>query len=787
MEQTFESRFLAAHRAVIAARFQNLNAMQLEGVLTTQGPLLLLAGAGSGKTTVLINRIANLIAFGEGSDSQEVPDYVTEEDLTYLETYLKTQDPAMQLQAERLCALRPAAPWSILAITFTNKAANELKSRLQALLGDYAMDVWAMTFHAACCRILRREIDRLDGYTGRFTIYDSSDSERVMKDLLRERGLDEKTFPPRAVLTQISRLKDQMQTPEEFLASVNSDYRLKCIGQLYASYQRRLQEANAVDFDDIILLTVRLLQEYEDVRDHYQRKFRYVLIDEYQDTNHLQYLLASLLAGRHENICVVGDDDQSIYRFRGATIENILNFENEYQGARLIRLEQNYRSTQCILDAANAVIANNHSRKGKKLWTENGQGDRVRIYEASDGVEEANYVANRILTDSHGRNYGDFAVLYRMNAQSNALEYAFKRNGIPYRIIGGTRFFDRAEVKDMLAYLCLINNRADDLRLRRIINQPPRGIGGKTLEVIERQSAAEGRPLYSVLCNARSYPALERAEGKLQQFAELIESCAELSRTMPLPEFYDELLIRTGYAAMLEQKGDVESRTRLENVRELRSSILTYLENADAPSLSGFLEEIALYTDIEQYDRTADAVVMMTVHSAKGLEFPEVYLVGAEDGLFPSARAIGEPEEMEEERRLCYVAITRAKRRLTITCAHQRMLYGRTTVSRPSRFLAEIPEELVERKQHTQPRFVQQAKPRPRPTMPHSDTLGSHHASGPVIDFRKGDTVEHDVFGRGLVLSVLPTGNDKMLEIAFDQIGTKRLMANFAASRMKKL
>ena len=740
----------------------------------------------SGKTTVLIHRIANLIRYGCASDSTEVPPDAVPEDIDFLEEQAKYPTEEGVQRADALCALRPAAPWSILAITFTNKAANELRERLTDLLGPEANDVWAMTFHSACCRILRREIERL-GYDRSFTIYDTADSERVMKDLLRERGLDEKTFPPRAVLAQISRLKDQMQTPEEFLASVNSDYRLKCIGQLYASYQRRLQEANAVDFDDIILLTVRLLQEYEDVRDYYQRKFRYVLIDEYQDTNHLQYLLASLLAGRHENICVVGDDDQSIYRFRGATIENILNFENEYQGARLIRLEQNYRSTQCILDAANAVIANNHSRKGKKLWTENGQGDRVRIYEASDGVEEANYVANRILTDSHGQNYGDFAVLYRMNAQSNALEYAFKRNGIPYRIIGGTRFFDRAEVKDMLAYLCLINNRADDLRLRRIINQPPRGIGGKTLEVIERQSAAEGRPLYSVLCNARSYPALERAEGKLQQFAELIESCVELSRTMPLPEFYDELLIRTGYAAMLEQKGDVESRTRLENVRELRSSILTYLENADAPSLSGFLEEIALYTDIEQYDRTADAVVMMTVHSAKGLEFPEVYLVGAEDGLFPSARAIGEPEEMEEERRLCYVAITRAKRRLTITCAHQRMLYGRTTVSRPSRFLAEIPEELVERKQHTQPRFVQQAKPRPRPTMPHSDTLGSHHASGPVIDFRKGDTVEHDVFGRGLVLSVLPTGNDKMLEIAFDQIGTKRLMANFAASRMRKL
>ena len=833
MEQTFESRFLAARRAVIAARFQNLNAMQLEGVLTTQGPLLLLAGAGSGKTTVLINRIANLIAFGEGSDSQEVPDYVTEEDLTYLETYLKTQDPAMQLQAERLCALRPAAPWSILAITFTNKAANELKSRLQALLGDYAMDVWAMTFHAACCRILRREIDRLDGYTGRFTIYDSSDSERVMKDLLRERGLDEKTFPPRAVLTQISRLKDQMQTPEEFLASVNSDYRLKCIGQLYASYQRRLQEANAVDFDDIILLTVRLLQEYEDVRDHYQRKFRYVLIDEYQDTNHLQYLLASLLAGRYENICVVGDDDQSIYRFRGATIENILNFENEYQGARLIRLEQNYRSTQCILDAANAVIANNHSRKGKKLWTENGQGDRVRIYEASDGVEEANYVANRILTDSHGQNYGDFAVLYRMNAQSNALEYAFKRNGIPYRIIGGTRFFDRAEVKDMLAYLCLINNRADDLRLRRIINQPPRGIGGKTLEVIERQSAAEGRPLYSVLCNARSYPALERAEGKLQQFAELIESCAELSRTMPLPEFYDELLIRTGYAAMLEQKGDVESRTRLENVRELRSSILTYLENADAPSLSGFLEEIALYTDIEQYDRTADAVVMMTMHAAKGLEFNYVFIVGLEEGIFPSEMSRYSNEDLEEERRLCYVGITRAKKELYLSCANSRMLFGQTKHNRPSRFLEEIDASLVEVEQSPaaaqtkamRQRYMQQQNAYLQPEYGAASMRstvqagysarygGASHGSGaggasrparqrasvgggfstvqagstasvPRTEgsgaYRPGDLVEHKVFGRGEVLKVTPVAGDTIVEIRFDTAGVKKTMANYA-------
>ena len=785
---TFEQRYVQARRRFIEADFANLNDMQRKAVLATEGPLLLLAGAGSGKTTVLIHRIANLIQYGRGSDTDEVPDTATEADLALLERTDLTPDE--RRRAQRAAALEPVEPWRIIAITFTNKAADELKDRIERMLGpEAAADIWASTFHSACVRILRRDADKL-GYPNSFTIYDTSDSQAVIKRILKEMNLDEKAFPYRAVLTEISRAKDSGITPEQYLARAQATHNPRSIriGEVYQTYWQRLFSAGAMDFDDLIYNTVRLLDEHEDVREHWQRRFRYVLIDEYQDTNNLQYQLAALLADGWGNICVVGDDDQSIYKFRGATIENILNFEKQYKNARTIRLEQNYRSTGRILDAANHVIANNTGRKGKTLWTKAEAGDPLTLYCATNENDEARYVATKIMDDfGHGMNFRDHAVLYRMNAQSNQLEYAFKRNGIPYRIIGGTRFFDRAEVKDMLAYLCLINNRADDLRLRRIINQPPRGIGGKTLEVIERQSAAEGRPLYSVLCNARSYPALERAEGKLQQFAELIESCAELSRTMPLPEFYDELLIRTGYAAMLEQKGDVESRTRLENVRELRSSILTYLENADAPSLSGFLEEIALYTDIEQYDRTADAVVMMTVHSAKGLEFPEVYLVGAEDGLFPSARAIGEPEEMEEERRLCYVAITRAKRRLTITCAHQRMLYGRTTVSRPSRFLAEIPEELVERKQHTQPRFVQQAKPRPRPTMPHSDTLGSHHASGPVIDFRKGDTVEHDVFGRGLVLSVLPTGNDKMLEIAFDQIGTKRLMANFAASRMKKL
>ena len=769
MEQTFESRFLAARRAVIAARFQNLNAMQLEGVLTTQGPLLLLAGAGSGKTTVLINRIANLIAFGEGSDSQEVPDYVTEEDLTYLETYLKTQDPAMQLQAERLCALRPAAPWSILAITFTNKAANELKSRLQALLGDYAMDVWAMTFHAACCRILRREIDRLDGYTGRFTIYDSSDSERVMKDILRDFDLDEKALPPRLALSVISKAKDRRQDPAAFSkhAGKSGDFRMDRIAQLYEEYDKRLHEANALDFDDIILKTVELLETFEDVRTYYQQKFHYVMIDEYQDTNQLQYQLTSLLAGGYENICVVGDDDQSIYKFRGATIENILSFEKQFKGTRVIRLEQNYRSTQAILNAANAVIAHNRGRKGKKLWTENAAGDQITVYEASSETDEANFVTNRIISMSKGKNFKDFAVLYRTNAQSNAVENSFKRSGIPYRIIGG-----------------------------------------KTLEMAERQAAAAGVPLYTVVSDPYSYPSLEKAAAKLMAFTVIIEECAELLQKLPLPDFYEEVMTRTGYLQMLEEKGDVESRTRAENVRELKSSILSYMENTETPTLAGFLEEIALYTDIEQYDPDADAVVMMTMHAAKGLEFPNVFLVGLEEGLFPSNRCMSEPEELEEERRLCYVAITRAKQHLVITYARQRMLYGHTTTNLPSRFVDELPAESVKRIGAPKPSY-QQTEPRQYgsfgrvsiygdsyndfsqiPTRPKPQKDYSVHTApkpAPKVSFAAGEMVQHKAFGRGMILTVLPMGNDALLEIAFDGVGTKRLMANTAAQHMKKL
>ena len=507
-----ELRFCKARRAAIAREFARLNPEQQRAVLATEGPLLLLAGAGSGKTTVLIHRIANLMKYGRGSDSPEVPQWVTGDDLTFLEGYAATGQGDRERQ-ERLCRLDPAVPWSILAITFTNKAAGELKDRLAALLGPGAEDIWASTFHSACVRILRRDIERL-GFASSFTIYDADDSLRVIKDCLKDLNLDEKQFPPRTVLGYLSRAKDAMKLADQYLAECEKagDYRLTRIAQVYVEYQRRLWEANALDFDDIILHTVRLLQQFDDVREYYQRKFRYVLIDEYQDTNNLQYLLASTLAGGYENFCVVGDDDQSIYRFRGATIENILSFEKQYPGCRTIRLEENYRSTRHILEASNAVIRNNQGRKGKELWTRAGEGEKLHLYTAMNENDEARYVAEQVMEDySQGRPWKDHAVLYRMNAQSNQLEQAFKRNGIPYRIIGGTRFFDRAEVKDMIAYLAVLNNPEDDLRLTRIINNPPRGIGARTVETAQAIARRDGSSLYAVIDNARMYPELERA------------------------------------------------------------------------------------------------------------------------------------------------------------------------------------------------------------------------------------------------------------------------------------
>ena len=818
-----ERRFIQARHDAIATEYSNLNPCQRQGVLATEGPLLLLAGAGSGKTTVLIHRVANLLRFGRGSDTDEIPIPISEDEVQFLEQYAAAPDAAQRPLMEYLCAVEPARPWEVLAITFTNKAANELKERLGRMLGEeVAADVWASTFHSACVRILRRDIDRL-GFDRSFTIYDSDDSKRVIKDIIKELELEEKSFPPREVQTIISRAKNDMQTPEDFAEqgkAINDWCKIR-MGKVYSLYNKKLRDANALDFDDLLWHTVRLLETAGDVREYYQRKFRYILIDEYQDTNALQYRLAALLTNQEKNICVVGDDDQSIYRFRGADITNILSFERQFKGARVIRLEQNYRSTQNILDAANAVIRHNQGRKGKTLWTENGRGELVTVKTTYNESDEANFVLGQIMMYyRRGGNWGDCAVLYRTNAQSNAMEYACKRNGVPYKIYGGLKFFDRAEVKDMLAYLCVINNPADDLRLRRIINVPARKIGAATVDKAQLIAARYGLTLYDVLCRAEEFPELKSSAAKLKPFTDMIEEMRRRLPDCPLPEFYDYVCERSGYAPALREKDDVESRGRLENVQELKSSILTYLENAEGtePSLSGFLDEIALYTDLDSRADGDNCVTMMTMHAAKGLEFPQVFVVGMEEGLFPGNRAMGDGAEMEEERRLCYVAMTRAREKLTLTNARQRTLYGRTTPCMPSRFLNEIPEENMEWLSKPQPRSEsweerdsdygdrgygsyggygqRSAAPvvtRREPAEPKAGALRSAagaskaapKAAAPRMQIQAGETVEHDAFGRGLVLSVRTMGGDALVEVAFDSVGTKKLMLKMAAQHLK--
>ena len=808
-------RFAALRRDLIARDFARLNPRQRAGALATEGPLLLLAGAGSGKTTVLIDRIANLLRYGRGSDSPDVPDRVDEDDLRFLESYAQDAAPSDEerARARALCALDPARPWQVIAITFTNKAAGELKSRLEESIGPEANDIWAATFHSACVRILRRDIDRL-GFPSAFTIYDTDDSLRVVKESLKELGLDDKSFPPRTVLGYISRAKDELLLAQDYDArqQASGDFRLQKIAQVYQAYQKRLWSAGALDFDDIILHTVRLLQQFPEVRAHYQEKFRYVLIDEYQDTNHLQYLLAALLAGGRKNICVVGDDDQSIYRFRGATIENILSFESEYPNARVIRLEQNYRSTGNILAAANAVIRNNRGRKGKDLWTDHGAGAPIEHYTAMNERDEGLYIASQLLRAyGEGRHWRDCAVLYRMNALSNQVEMALKSNSIPYRVVGGFRFFERAEIKDMLSYLCVIHNPQDDLRLLRVVNVPPRGIGAKSLETARTIAAAEGVSLWSVLSGAARYPSLQKAAPKLQKFVALIEGMQQLVQTVSLTECYETLVQESGYADMLLSKKDAEGRTRLENVHELTSSISAYLEHADDPSLGGFLDEVALYTDLDGVEDADDCVTLMTMHAAKGLEYPVVFVVGMEEGVFPGFRSIGETEELEEERRLCYVAMTRAKERLYLTCAAQRMLFGRTSANLPSRFVKEVPDDLVEhtgrpRRPQPQPErppwddddfsqipaaprqqpMQRPAAARPRSAMPSAAYRQPQPKPAPLPALHKGDRVRHKAFGGGMVLSVQPMGGDALIEVAFDDVGTKRMMLKAASRFMTK-
>ena len=810
-----EKRFITARRKAIELNYQHLNPMQREGVLTTEGPLLLLAGAGSGKTTVLINRVANLLRYGRGSDTEEIPMPISEDEVEFLEQYVQDPQPEMRPLMQYLCAVQPARPWEVLAITFTNKAAGELKERLERMLGEEARDVWAATFHAACVRILRRDIDKL-GYDRNFTIYDTDDSKRVLKDIIKELDLEEKTFPPRELLGVISNAKGEMQSPEDFcqLREQRGDWRKIRIGKVYKLYNKRLREANALDFDDIILHTVTLLQSDKDTREYYQNRFRYVLIDEYQDTNHLQFLLAGLLTGSHGNICVVGDDDQSIYRFRGADITNILSFEQRYKNARTIRLEQNYRSTQNILDAANAVISNNEGRKGKTLWTQNGAGDPVTVKTCYNESDEANFVVGDIMTAyNRGANWRDNAILYRMNAQSNALEYAFKRNGVPYKIVGGVKFFDRSEVKDMLAYLCVICNPADDLRLRRIINVPARKIGGASLEKARALAATEGKSLFEIVCAAREYPELKSAAGRMAEFGQLIMELRTLCDNLELVEFYGRVCEMTGYVQMLQEKNDMESRGRLENVQELASSISAFLENGpDDPSLAGFLNEVALYTDLDGQSDSDNCVTLMTMHCAKGLEFDRVYVTGMDEGVFPGNRAMGEQEEMEEERRLCYVAMTRAKKSLTMTHVRQRMLFGQTEPKMPSRFLEEIPEKNMQWIGKPEPRREvrweddwsggwsavprvmyrdYESKYQQKPESVQRAVSAARRApsatSAPLMQLKAGEQVRHSAFGEGMVLSVRPMGGDALLEVSFDKVGTKKLMLKAAGAHLIKL
>lgn len=743
-----------------------LNEMQQLAVDTTEGPLLILAGAGSGKTTVLVNRVEHIIS-----------------------SHLAT-------------------PWQVLAITFTNKAAGELRERLVSAIGEEANDIWAYTFHSCCSRILRRFGEKI-GYTNHFTIYDTDDSRRVMKQCQKQLGIEDKLINHKSILAEISRAKDSLISPEEYKQTAQNDFRKSKIAECYELYQAQLKKSDAMDFDDIIFNTVKLLEENEDVRNLYQTQFKYVMVDEYQDTNHAQYVLTSLLADKYKNICVVGDDDQSIYRFRGATIENILSFENHYKGAKVIRLEENYRSTQNILDGANAVISHNKNRKGKTLFTRSGSGDKIVYKTVMSESEESQYIIDEIVKNvNNGMKYSDHAILYRMNAQSRNLEVMLTKSGISHRIIGGHRFFDRKEIKDIVSYLAVINNPSDNVRLQRIINVPKRAIGDTMFANVLEIGAGLGMSAFEVCERADEFQKTSRSASKLMNFTKMIRDFQEcIENGMGLNDLLQEVLDVTKYLDYLQEEPETYE-DRVNNIKELSSMFIKYEEESEDANLSEFLEDVALISDIDSYNEDEDAVVLMTLHSAKGLEFPVVFIPGMEEGIFPGNQSMFSEEDLEEERRLAYVGITRAKKKLYLISSQQRMLYGQTSRNMPSRFLREIPSSVIDDQSVVARRSTGFTTPRTayanasRNEFGHSshNKIGSYtqssssaHKFGQAgnaaqknnINFKVGDTVCHKSFGTGTVLTVTPMGGDMLLEVAFDKAGTKKMMANYARLEKK--
>ncbi len=781
--------YIKIKRNLFDKYYGRMNSMQRSSVYTVNGPLLVLAGAGSGKTTVLVNRISHIIRYGDAYESEYVPANVTEEDLSRIQSYADlSRDDLGNALTE--FASDPCPPWAVLAITFTNKAAGEIKERLVNAVGDEsaAKEIWAGTFHSICVRILRRYGEYM-GYAPSFTIYDTDDSKKLVSSCMKKLNIDEKVISVKTVLSTISRAKDKLMTAKDFYAEVSSDFRLTHIARIFLEYEEQLKAANALDFDDIIMQTVLLLQQNEEARTYYQNRFRYVCVDEFQDTNIAQLKLCELISARRRNIMVVGDDDQSIYKFRGATIENILSFDRIFEECKVIKLEQNYRSTATVLGAANAIISNNKGRKGKNLWTEGEDGDKITYKQLPNQNLEAQYITDRILESVRRDklNFSDFAVLYRMNSQSAPLETVFAKSGIPYRLLGGLRFFDRKEIKDIIAYLCITANPRDSIRLKRIINEPKRKIGDTTVAAVEALAAREKTSLFDVMKRSGSYMQLSKVSDKLTAFTDMIEKFSRLLEVSSVAELISSIVEDTGYRDMLIAEGET-GIDRLRNIDELVNMASEYQSSADEPSLSGFLEEVALVSDTDNYDTDADAVVLMTIHSAKGLEFPIVFLPGLEEGIFPSLMNGENDEEIEEERRLAYVAVTRAKKKLYVMNVRERMMFGKTRYNKPSRFLEEIPEKYIDdqngaRRDFASTSSYSRTQISKELTTPHVASTPIKRAPSEV--FSVGEAVVHPTFGDGTVLSVQKMGSDALYEVVFDKVGTKKLMATFAKLKKK--